>query len=125
MDVAMTSKKILVCDDSPTDLANIKNIVASTGYTVLTASNGKEALLKAKEERPNMIFMDIIMDQMDGYAATRELTNDPATKAIPVVFVSSKSQKADRIWAQMQGGKDLVSKPYTPDQILDQIRAYT
>ena len=79
---------------------------------------------KAKAEKPDIIFMDIVMDQMDGYEATRTLTNDSATKAIPIIFVSSKRQKADRVWAKMQGGKDLVSKPYTKDQILDQLKAY-
>jgi twitching motility two-component system response regulator PilH len=119
----MSVKKVLVVDDSPTDLANIKNIVTEAGCIVVTAANGKEAVEKAKEEKPDLIFMDIIMPDMDGYAACRLLSNEAVTKSIPVVFVTSKNQKADRLWAQMQGGKAFVTKPYTADAIIDQLKA--
>ena len=68
--------------------------------------------------------MDIIMPDMDGYEACRELNNDDRTKHIPVVFVTGKDQKADRIWAQMQGGKAYITKPYDADQIVDQNKAF-
>jgi len=60
---------------------------------------------------------------MDGFAATRELSANAVTKSIPVVFVTSKAQKADKVWAQMQGGKGYVTKPYTADQIVEQLKA--
>ena len=118
----MAIKKVLVCDDNATDLANIEKIVSGAGCVVIKATGGKEAVEKAKAEKPDLIFMDIVMPEMDGYAATRALQGDPATKSIPVVFVTSKTQKADKVWAQMQGGKDLVGKPYTPEDILEQIK---
>lgn len=117
----MAAAKILIVDDSSTDLLNLKNIVTKKGYDIITATNGKEAIAKALSEKPNLIFMDIIMDEMDGYSACREISNNAETKDIPVVFVSSKNQKADTIWAQKQGGRGLVSKPYTEDQILEKI----
>lgn len=120
----MAVRKVLVVDDSPADLANIKDIVAEAGCIVITATNGKEAIEKAKSERPDIIFMDIIMPDMDGYAACRSLNAEATTKAIPVVFVTSKNQKADRLWAQMQGGKAFVTKPYSPDAIIDQLKAF-
>jgi len=120
----MAVKKVLVVDDSPTDLANIKGIVSDAGCTVFTACTGAEAIEKAKNERPELIFLDIIMPDMDGYEACRKLSKDGETKNIPVVFVTTKGQKADRMWAQMQGGKDLVAKPFTPDQIIDQINSF-
>ena len=120
----MTINKVLIVDDSPTDLTNLETILTNEVKEVITASNGNDAIAKAKSEKPDIIFMDIVMDKMDGYEATRTLTNDSATKSIPIIFVSSKRQKADRVWAKMQGGKDLVSKPYTKDQILDQLKAY-
>jgi twitching motility two-component system response regulator PilH len=72
--------------------------------------------------RPNIVFMDIVMPQMDGFEACRRLAADPRTKSIPVVFVSTKSQRADQIWARMQGGRDLIGKPYTSSQVLDALR---
>ena len=93
-------------------------VITDAGYLVMTATSGQEAIKKAQAESPDIIFMDIVMDRMDGYQACRELNQSTKTRDIPVVFVTSKNQKADRMWAEMQGGKALVSKPYTADQIL-------
>ena len=120
----MTIKKVLIVDDSPTDLSNLKNILSTIECEIITANNGREAIITAKSEKPDIIFMDIVMEQMDGYEAARTIKNDSATKSITLIFVSSKKQKADRVWAKMQGAKDLVSKPYTAEQIMDQIKTY-
>jgi twitching motility two-component system response regulator PilH len=114
----MAAPKVLIVEDSPVDLNRLQGIVGGAGCVVLTARNGREALEKAAGEHPDIIFMDVVMEDMDGYEATRRLSRDKATRHIPVVFVSSKHQKADRVWARMQGGRDLVSKPYTPEQII-------
>lgn len=119
----MAINKVLVVDDSATELCNIAEIVSRSGCTVLRATNGKEAVELAIQEKPDIIFMDIIMPEMDGYEATRLLNNNSATRSIPIVFISSKSQKADKLWGQMQGGKGYITKPYTPDQIIEQIKA--
>lgn len=121
----MAINKVLVVDDSPSELSSITQIVSDAGCMVISASNGKEALEKAKSEHPDMIFMDIIMPEMDGYEATRHLSNDKDTRNIPIVFVSSKSQKADKLWGQMQGGKAYITKPYSSDQIIDQLKAFS
>ncbi|HEV2112330.1 MAG TPA: response regulator [Gammaproteobacteria bacterium] len=117
-------KKMLVVDDSATDLANIKSILADAGCTVITASNGKDAVIKAKAEKPAVIFLDIVMPDMDGYETCRLLAADPATKDIPVVFVTSKSQKADKAWGEMQGAKGYVTKPFKADDLIDQLKAH-
>lgn len=119
----MSMTKVLVCDDSATDLTNIKNIVEGAGLLTITASSGAEALERAKAEQPDIIFLDVIMPEMDGFEACRKLRDDPTTKDIPVIFVTSKHQKADRVWAQMQGAKDFISKPYTADQIIEKLQA--
>lgn len=121
----MAIKKVLIVDDSSTDRQNLQQILSTTECVIITAKNGKEGIELAKKEKPDIIFMDIVMDEMDGYEATRNLTNDEETKSIPVIFVSSKKQKADRVWARMQGGKDLVSKPYTAEQILEQLNKFS
>ncbi len=119
----MTMKKVLVVDDSLTDLTNIKNIVSAAGYLVFTATSGQEALDIAKTEKPDMIFLDIIMPDQDGFGTCRKLAAGSETKGIPVVFVSSKNQKVDRLWGQLQGAKGYVVKPYTPQEIMDQLHA--
>ncbi|MEZ5671453.1 MAG: response regulator [Thiotrichaceae bacterium] len=119
----MPIQKILVVDDSTVDRMNIQNIIQDAGYKVI-AANGQEAIEKAAAEKPDLIFMDVVMQQMDGYQACREISHNESTKHIPIVFVTSKGQKADRMWAEMQGGKALVQKPYTPDQIIEQINHF-
>ncbi|EDY85794.1 response regulator receiver domain protein [gamma proteobacterium HTCC5015] len=119
----MDIKKVLVVDDSEADLGYIQTIVKDAGYETITAVSGSEAIRIAKSQKPDLIFMDIIMDGTDGYEACRTLHRDPETKDIPVIFVSSKNQKADRIWAELQGGKGYVTKPAEPDQLMDQIES--
>lgn len=116
------SKKALIVDDSLAEIANLKSILGDAGCMVVTASSGKEAVEKARTEKPSIIFLDIVMPDMDGYEACRILSADPATKGIPVVFVTSKGEKADKVWGQMQGAKGHISKPYSPDQITDQLK---
>jgi twitching motility two-component system response regulator PilH len=118
------SKKVLVVDDSPVELANLRTLLNDHGYVTVTASTGREAVERAGSELPSLILLDIIMPDMDGYEACRRLRADAKTKGIPVVFVSSKNQKADHLWATMQGAKALIGKPYTPEQILQTVRAY-
>jgi twitching motility two-component system response regulator PilH len=120
----MSINKVLVVDDSTVDRMNLQNIVSEAGYTVIAAGSGMEAIEKAKAETPDIIFMDVVMQQMDGYQACREINHNDSTKKVPIIFVTSKGQKADRLWAEMQGGKALVQKPYTPDQIIEQIKKF-
>jgi twitching motility two-component system response regulator PilH len=120
----MSVKKILLVDDSPAQLIDLHDAVSSIDVQIVTATNGSEAIAKAKAEKPDIIFMDIVMDGLDGFGACREITRDEETKNIPVIFVTSKNQRADKIWADKQGCKAMISKPYQPQQILDQIKLH-
>jgi twitching motility two-component system response regulator PilH len=90
----MAIQKILVVDDSQVDLLNLKNIVTDAGYEAITASSGQEAIDKATAEMPDLVFMDVVMQQMDGYQACREITHNEKTKDIPIIFVTSKGRKS-------------------------------
>jgi twitching motility two-component system response regulator PilH len=111
-------KKVLVADDSSVDLKNLERIVSDAGAMVVTATSGSEALTKAKETMPELIMLDVNMPGLDGFSTARQLAADPKTKGIPVVFVTSKDQKADRVFAQMLGAKGYVTKPYAASDIL-------
>ena len=121
----MAIRKVLCVDDVAADLLNIEKIVSATGVFVSTASNGKDAVAKAITEMPDLIFMDVNMPVMDGFAAMRELKKDLGAKNIPVVLVTSKNQKADKMWAQVQGASGYVTKPYTAEQIHEQLKAFS
>ena len=116
------TRKVLVVDDSTVDMNNMKTILADMGCVVLTASSGVEAVAKAKVEKPVIVFLDIVMPEMDGYETCRQLAADPATKHIPVVFVTCKGQKADQVWGQLQGARGYVVKPARREQIVEQLK---
>ncbi len=111
-------KKVLVVDDAHVDLKNLERIVSDAGAMVVTACSGSEALTKAREVKPQLILMDVNMPGLDGFSTARQLGADPATKGIPIVFVTSKGQKADRVFAQMLGAKGYVTKPYAAQDIV-------
>ena len=118
----MAINKVLIVDDSNTDRVNLVNIIENAGMSAISAASGSEALVKARKDKPDLIFLDIVIDEMDGYQTCRSLTNDDETNSIPVIMVSSKKQRADKIWAKQQGAKSYIEKPYTAEQILDEIK---
>ena len=120
----MPSKKVLVVDDTAAHLQQLKEIVSDAGYQVITATSGKEAVEKTRAEKPGMVFLDIVMDDLDGYGACREITRNEETSDIPVVFVSTKNQRADHIWAEKQGAKMLLTKPVDSETIVKQLNTY-
>lgn len=118
----MSSKRILVVDDSMTDFLYVKNILTRGGYQVSHASSGQQGIELAREQQPDCILMDVVMPEMNGFQATRALTRDVATANIPVIVLSSKSQKTDLVWAQRQGAKDYVVKPADPKKLLIKLK---
>lgn len=120
----MALNKILIVDDSPAHLTALREAVSGSGAKILSASSGSEAVAITKAEKPDLIFMDIIMDDMDGYNACRDITRNDETKDIPVIFVSTKDQRADHMWAEKQGARKLITKPFTKEQIVEQINLY-
>ena len=120
----MSVNKVLVVDDSPTQLDHLRDIVIKTGRSVMTASSGLDALDLVKKEKPDLVLLDIVMDDLDGYGTCREIVKNPETKDIPVVFVSTKNQRADKLWASKQGAKQLISKPYEENEILEVLNSY-
>lgn len=114
---------ILIVDDSPTEVHQMRQVLEAAGFEVATAGDGDEAIRKARELRPKLILMDIVMPGMDGFRATRELRNDPKTSAIPVIMVSSKDQESDMVWGMRQGAVDYLVKPVTPAQLVEKAQA--
>jgi len=114
---------ILIVDDSPTDAYLVKNILEGQGYQTSEASNGDEGIQKAKEIKPSLIIMDVVMPgNKNGFKATREITKSPDTKDIPVIIVSSKNMESDRAWGLMQGAKEFLVKPVKQDELLDAVK---
>ena len=102
---------IMIVDDSPTEVHIMKTALEKHGFQTLSASDGNECLTLAREVKPDLIFMDVVMPGLNGFQATRSLSRDPITKSIPVVMVTTKGQETDRIWGMRQGAVDYLVKP--------------
>jgi twitching motility two-component system response regulator PilH len=111
-------QKILIVDDSPTELYYLTDILVRNGFTVTTADNGEEALAKIRAERPELILMDVVMPGANGFQVTRSIARDPELASVPVIICSSKNQETDRIWGMRQGAKDYFVKPVDPAKLL-------
>lgn len=119
----MSSKTILVVDDSKTDFLYVKNILDHGGYKVAYAPSGKDGVDAAKKIKPDCILMDVVMPEMNGFQATRAISRQLETADIPVLMLSSKSQQTDRVWAERQGATDYIVKPANPKLLLSKLRA--
>jgi len=114
---------ILIVDDSPTELHLFQNMLEQNGFSTLVADSGEEGLRKAAASRPDCILMDIVMPGMNGFQATRKLTQDPGTTGIPVIMITSKDQETDKIWGMRQGAVEYLVKPIDAKQLVAKINA--
>jgi twitching motility two-component system response regulator PilH len=106
----MRKLRVLVVDDSPEDVKKASVLLEKGGHSVLTAANGLEAVAVAEKEHPDVILMDIVMPELNGFQATRQLSKNPSTSTIPVIMVSGKDQETDKAWAMRQGAKAYLTK---------------
>jgi twitching motility two-component system response regulator PilH len=119
----MTIKRILVVDDSPTERHVLGDLLTRSGYQVIMASSGDEAIVKCRAELPDLVLMDVVMPGTNGFQATRALTRDDATKDIPIIICTTKTMKTDQIWGLRQGAVDYITKPFDHGKLLERISA--
>ena len=103
--------RVLIVDDSPTEIFQISNVLTRNGYDIVTAASAEQGLKMAREQMPDLVLMDIVMPGLNGYQATRQLSRDPQTGAIPVIILTTKNQETDRVWGERQGAKGFLTKP--------------
>ena len=110
--------RILIVDDSPTEMYKLTGMLEKHGYVVLKAENGADGVALARQEKPDMVLMDIVMPGLNGFQATRQLTKDSETSHIPVIVVTTKDQETDRVWAARQGAKGYLTKPVEEETLI-------
>ncbi len=114
---------VLIVDDSPTEVHVIRSALEKHGYQTLAAESGEEGVQMARDDKPDLILMDVVMPGLNGFQATRQLSRDPVTKNIPVIMVTTKNQKTDRIWGMRQGAVDYIVKPFSEELLLKKTAA--
>jgi twitching motility two-component system response regulator PilH len=120
----MEIKKILIVDDSPTERHILSRILVRKGYQVVIAENGARAIAVAKETGPDLVLMDIVMPDVNGFQAIRMFLRDQTLRTIPVIICSTKGQEIDKIWGMRQGAKDYIVKPILAEELLQKIARF-
>jgi twitching motility two-component system response regulator PilH len=109
---------ILIIDDSPTDVRVFTTLLERAGHKVDAVNSAEEGIERARSDLPDLIIMDVIMPGMNGFQATRTLTRDPATSAVPIVMITTKSMETDRVWGMRQGARAFITKPVNERDLL-------
>jgi twitching motility two-component system response regulator PilH len=115
---------VLIIDDSPTEVHVMQRALQGYGFETLAAADGEQGIELAREHRPDVIFMDVVMPGMNGFQATRRLARDPATAGIPVVMITTKGEATDRIWGMRQGAVDYLVKPVGDNDLIAKARQW-
>ncbi len=116
---------VLVVEDTPSEMELINTYLKESGYSVINASDAKEALDKASQLKPDVVITDVVMPGMSGFELCRSLKKNPGTEKLPIIVCSSKNQELDRLWAMKQGADAYVTKPFNRDDIVKAVKSVT
>jgi twitching motility two-component system response regulator PilH len=114
---------VLIVDDSPTEVHVLSGYLKKHGFETATAAEGREGIEKARELKPDLILMDVVMPGVNGFQATRELARSEETASIPVIMVTTKGLETDKIWGMRQGAVEYLVKPVTEKQLVEKVRS--
>lgn len=113
--------KILIVEDSPTQSQAISRLLEKAGHQPLVATDGDAGVLMCKDQMPDLVLMDVIMPNLNGFQATRKISNDPATRHIPIIILSTKDMATDKMWGLRQGAKAYLTKPFKDNELMSTI----
>lgn len=120
---ALPGTRMLVIDDSSTIRALLRKLLAQNGYEVLEAADAEQGLALARERRPALVFLDIVLPGMDGFNALRVLRREPDTRDIPVIMISGNAQATEQFYVQRIGADDFMKKPFARAEVFSRIEA--
>ncbi|MBE9118723.1 response regulator [Lusitaniella coriacea LEGE 07157] len=119
---SIANADILIVDDTPDNLRILSTILTKQGYEVRKALNGQMAMTVVQTRSPDLILLDIMMPQMDGYEVCQSLKNDPKTAGIPIIFLSALKETFDKVKAFEVGGADYITKPFQMEEVLVRVK---
>ncbi|ODS62842.1 MULTISPECIES: response regulator [unclassified Arenimonas] len=118
---ARSGTRMLVIDDSPTIVALLSRMLRQNDYQVLEAADAEQGLEIARAQAPELIFLDIVLPGMDGFAALRQLRKDPYTRDIPVIMISGNEQATEQFYVHRIGADDFMKKPFSRAEVFARI----
>ena len=117
------AKKIMVVDDEPYIARVIKFKLEQEGYTVISANDGQSGLQKIREEKPDLVLLDVMMPGLSGYEVCQKIKEDAELAGIPVVILTAKGQERDREQGLTMGPSDYITKPFSPNRLLELVKS--
>ncbi len=115
---------LLIVDDIPANISTLSNFLVSIGFKVLVAQNGKRAIQRAEYAHPDLILMDVIMPEMNGFDACRILKSKESTKEIPIIFMTALTDTVDKVKGFKVGAADYVTKPIQQEEVLARVNVH-
>ncbi len=115
---------ILMVDDTPANLHMLFDLLSGSGFEVLVAEDGESALERLQYTRPDLILLDVLMPEMDGFETCRRLKEDPATRDIPVIFMTALADTVDKVKGFQLGAVDYITKPFQIEEVLARINTH-
>lgn len=119
---ARQGTRVLVIDDSPTIVAVLGKMLRQAGYEVSKAGDAESGIALARAERPDLIFLDIVLPGMNGFAALRQLRRDPGTQRTPIIMISGNMQATEQYYAQRIGADDFMKKPFGRGEVFTRLQ---
>ncbi len=116
-------RRILVVDDEPSIVRPLTFILKKNGYDVITASNGEEGLKLAKQEKPDLIFLDVMMPKKNGYEVCREIKQDPEIQQIYVIILTARGVELPEDEKKKVNANEYMSKPFSPIKVVERVNA--
>lgn len=120
----MSRKKILLVDDSATTLMMEQMVLRGQAYQIVTAKNGREAVAVAATERPDLILMDVVMPEMNGFEAVRNIRMDAASRNVPIIMVTTKGEEHHVETGYASGCSDYITKPINGPELITKVRTW-
>jgi twitching motility two-component system response regulator PilH len=119
----MPIHKVLIVDDSKTEIMYLSELLIKNGFSVRSAENADDAFKKLAEEKPELILMDVVMPGQNGFQLTRAISRDPSFSDVPIIMCTSKNLETDRVWGMRQGARDYITKPVDANELMAKIKA--
>lgn len=119
----MAIQKVLIVDDSKTEIMFLTDVLQKHGFVVRSAENAEDAFKRLAEEKPDLILMDVVMPGQNGFQLTRAINRTPEYADVPIFMCTSKNQETDRVWGMRQGARDYITKPVDSNELFAKIKA--
>lgn len=112
----------MIVDDEPHIIRSLSFVLERGGFDVSSATDGEEGLAVARQSKPNLIILDVMMPKKNGYDVCKEIRSDPELEGVHVILLSARGQESDRLLGLSAGADEFITKPFSPAEIVERVK---